>query len=594
MNSTVPTEEMDKPSRTRVNVMSRTRTGCLTCRRRKKKCDEQKPACGGCKRNSLDCNWPTHPAVFVGSHRRRQARSSPGSILAHQQSTAPTPRGSTELDVAKVHRHQHRHQDADKSPTSSRSTTPSPCPSFNSSGSPSSTTSSSNFSPVTPENYHQYDESSSSPDMASAISATFDAIQQASSSTSTNSSTRSTSPQHDVMCNSIAILPQYEHHRASLLSYYLTNIAPSLGSGTADVNPFIDMLVPLGLSKPLILHLLLAQSAMVQQAFNKRLFDDGFAQLYYADSLQLFKDMSKRHLVEENDDLVMLTTASLVMCLTEVVIPDSSGILFDHLTAAQSLLAKVLASSPLELPIDLRNFMTESYITASALNLALAPLKRNSTPTLRPEIERAARNLADEQYLGQLSGCWIELLLVVLQIHQLRQGIMSNLRGKSGPTFADNIIMFGSLQTQIQCFFPSPSVNQEALLAGLFFKQAVLLYLWTSVDKPPSGESHSMQSMLINHAIQEAISVLDQLPASARVNSSLSWPLTIIGCCARNPEVQDTIRTRLNTMIESIRLGSTRQVLGLLERVWSRPDVPISPWTLHEVIQQHHVTISFI
>ncbi|KAH7144498.1 fungal-specific transcription factor domain-containing protein [Dactylonectria estremocensis] len=586
---------MDKPSRTRANVMSRSRTGCLTCRRRKKKCDEQKPACGGCERNMLDCNWPTYPTVFVGA-QRRQARSPPVSILAHQQSTTSqetTLRGSTKLNIAKSHHHQLQSQDVENSSVSSCSNTPSPCPSFDSSGSPSSTTSSSNISPATPKNFNQYDESSS-PEMSSAISATFDAIQQASSSTSTNSSTRSTSPEQDIMCESPAILPEYEHRRASLLNYYLTNIAPSLGSGVADDNPFIDMLVPLGLSKPLILHLLLAQSAMVQQAFDKRHFDDGFAQLYYADSVQLFKDMLKRHLVEENGDLVTLTAASLIMCLTEVVRPDSGGLLFDHLTATRSLLAKVLIAPPLELPIDLRNFMTESYITASALSLALAPMKRSSTPTLHPDIERAARHLADEQYVGQLSGCWIELLLVILQIHQLRQGIMGNLKGKAGPTFADNIIMFGSLQTQIQCFFPGPSVDQEALLASLIFKQAVLLYLWTSVDKPPSGESHSMQSMLINHAVQEAISVLDQLPASARVNSSLCWPLTIIGCCTRSPEVQDIIRTRLNTMVESIRLGSIRQILGLLERVWSRPDVAISPWTLHEVIQQHQVTISFI
>ncbi|KAL8366803.1 hypothetical protein RB595_008746 [Gaeumannomyces hyphopodioides] len=37
---------------------SRSRLGCLTCRSRKKKCDQVKPRCAGCRRNQLFCGWP--------------------------------------------------------------------------------------------------------------------------------------------------------------------------------------------------------------------------------------------------------------------------------------------------------------------------------------------------------------------------------------------------------------------------------------------------------------------------------------------------------------------------------------------------------
>lgn len=44
------------------NVVKRTekrsKRGCLTCRNRKKKCDEIKPLCKGCRRNFLQCIWP--------------------------------------------------------------------------------------------------------------------------------------------------------------------------------------------------------------------------------------------------------------------------------------------------------------------------------------------------------------------------------------------------------------------------------------------------------------------------------------------------------------------------------------------------------
>lgn len=47
-----------KPSSTPTN--KRTKTGCLTCRKRKKKCDEDKVdgKCQACTRNFLECCWP--------------------------------------------------------------------------------------------------------------------------------------------------------------------------------------------------------------------------------------------------------------------------------------------------------------------------------------------------------------------------------------------------------------------------------------------------------------------------------------------------------------------------------------------------------
>lgn len=41
-------------------VKRRTKTGCLTCRKRKKKCDEDKVdgKCQACTRNFLECCWP--------------------------------------------------------------------------------------------------------------------------------------------------------------------------------------------------------------------------------------------------------------------------------------------------------------------------------------------------------------------------------------------------------------------------------------------------------------------------------------------------------------------------------------------------------
>lgn len=58
----------------------RCRTGCLTCRRRKKKCDESQPSCAGCRRNNLECEWESSDSLSKPRRRHRQPRSYDNSL----------------------------------------------------------------------------------------------------------------------------------------------------------------------------------------------------------------------------------------------------------------------------------------------------------------------------------------------------------------------------------------------------------------------------------------------------------------------------------------------------------------------------------
>lgn len=77
----------------------RVKTGCLTCRSRRKKCDEKKPHCTGCVRNHLSCTWPTLIEPAVPTKTSRQRRSLSGELLPSvkrkfsqhkRKATAPT------------------------------------------------------------------------------------------------------------------------------------------------------------------------------------------------------------------------------------------------------------------------------------------------------------------------------------------------------------------------------------------------------------------------------------------------------------------------------------------------------------------------
>ncbi|KAF1973597.1 hypothetical protein BU23DRAFT_133553 [Bimuria novae-zelandiae CBS 107.79] len=44
----------------------RSKSGCLTCRKRRVKCDEEKPVCGNCGKKNRDCQWETQETTFRG------------------------------------------------------------------------------------------------------------------------------------------------------------------------------------------------------------------------------------------------------------------------------------------------------------------------------------------------------------------------------------------------------------------------------------------------------------------------------------------------------------------------------------------------
>ena len=60
----------------------RSLTGCLTCRQRKKKCDENRPICVGCLRNKLQCTWPA-------DNPRRIAQNSEPQVAAQDLTNFP-------------------------------------------------------------------------------------------------------------------------------------------------------------------------------------------------------------------------------------------------------------------------------------------------------------------------------------------------------------------------------------------------------------------------------------------------------------------------------------------------------------------------
>ncbi|KAF7561259.1 hypothetical protein G7046_g2869 [Stylonectria norvegica] len=591
----------------------RSRTGCFTCRRRKKKCNEEKPTCSGCRRNSLDCHWPVEAAKSLETSSKPGA---PASVSAGRPGRPGRP-----FVVPASERQQEKQRQVEvgaegssamsthSSSASSRPEAPSvysASPTNAGPGSDADMADADDESGDEAESPPRPHSSSSSSAASAASTAVSPSLHPDELNHSTANAVAVTAQSNLVpginhaqaftisMPMPMTMLPQHDHHSYELLSYYLSRTANSMGNGSTEVNPFIAKLVPLAFSNPLVLQLILAQSAAHREASDERQPNsDEIAQRYYTDSLRMFRNVVGEYVAGKEGNTLVLTVGSLILCLTEVARGDIHGTIFDHLTASKSLLSLLLTRPKSELCGDLPDFLVEYYMHMAASSMISIDPHYSSHPLLSPDIEQLARGLLAKNYVGQLCGCWLELLILIPQIFHLGQNMMPTAEGQPVFPSADDILTFGFLQSQVLAFFPDPSVSQSARLAGLVFKQAVILYLWSILGSPYQKNENGTHQTLIHGAVSDAISLLSQFPASVRVNTSLCWPLAVIGCCTSDPDVQQILRTRLQTMLDTIGLGNMRQTLVLLEHIWKQPPEETSPWTLCKAMREHQIWISF-
>ncbi|GES59945.1 C6 transcription factor [Aspergillus terreus] len=395
----------------------------------------------------------------------------------------------------------------------------------------------------------------------------------------------------DVMPRGLSMLPGYGPESYQLLNHYLATTADCMANGSTPINPFLVQIVPLAFTSDLLLQLVLTQSA-AHRAFRCLNDCDEVAQSHYTKALQLFRQGVTDFIDGKESNPLMLTVGALVMCFTETAKGDMNGTIFDHLSAANSLLTRLLSMSDAAVPKDLKDFVIEYYTYTAAVSMISIDARVSPQLLLNFDLEQRARELLQSEYVGNLCGCWLELLLLIPCIFDLgRQWMMQDGDEPTMPT-ADDIAMFGSVQSQILRWSPYAFVTPEVFLAGRIFQQAMLLYLYTAL----SGFSRSASGMyqgLVDAAITEAMSYLTQLSATVRINSGLCWPIVVVGSCLSDPEQQDTLRQRLTTMVQTFGLGNMQRTLLLLEHMWQKPPEEAGPWNICRAMEQHQIWISF-
>jgi Fungal specific transcription factor domain/Fungal Zn(2)-Cys(6) binuclear cluster domain len=331
----------------RTRPIFRVRTGCLRCRQRKKKCDEVKPICRACKRNELQCEWPSNvvqpksgmlsrlePRRLNAQERHIQEKStSGGEETCGSQDFGRTKEASLkgmdleDMDICEVP----GLQDENSLTALSISLALSPTDS-------TSTTDSNDSSPQL--EYHCL-QNHSSPNLLPSgtgymqslrddeSSAPFENEVECFSSLSMIPAGEKATSARNVINDKIAkyqsptlpramsLLPEYGQEAFELLSHYLSRTAESMSNGFSPSNPFLSQLVPLAMSSDIILRLILTQSA-AHRAVLHAPQNDNVASGHYGKSVKLFRRRINDHIGGTSVDPLMLAVGALIMCFTEV------------------------------------------------------------------------------------------------------------------------------------------------------------------------------------------------------------------------------------------------------------------------------------
>jgi Fungal specific transcription factor domain/Fungal Zn(2)-Cys(6) binuclear cluster domain len=298
--------------------ISRVRTGCLTCRARKKKCDERKPRCHGCERNYVTCRWPPHVQASMCK--------SPSSSHEDERELQNPDTGRDEFPYNESRLHS-----ADGRAATNMSLVLTP-----SLPEPETTRCKDGRSQVLyPANAIRYFEprqgnvdgdggnfNDNRPARNSSDSIEHPVPEYHTLKMPQNFTSSSPQAPKDWMATIPAepsLFPGQPPSTFYFLSHYLHTTANHLVNGASPINPFLVFMVPLAFSSELIHQLLLTQSA-AHWVRRSRDRPGIMPKTHYGKSLRLFRESINDYIVRADGNVILLGVGALTLCFIEVCI----------------------------------------------------------------------------------------------------------------------------------------------------------------------------------------------------------------------------------------------------------------------------------
>lgn len=518
---------------------SRTKNGCQPCRLRRKKCDEEKPKCGGCKRNHLMCGWPGPQDVTM----KKPEKSSRNSRLSSHVIVAPdSPTSPYELEIPSESLSVTR-----KSP-SYRSQDPAVI----------------NFV----RTYH--------PIFKQPPPSVFGALSHSTSRVlfeyyyHKTASHVSAHP-HDFNPFIKHLMPLAVSHDLilqSLLAWsgsHLSIISIEVKATTCMHYAQAIQGIKHGLTKYAT-----GQEDMIMELLISTLM------LCFIEVCHLFP------YIKFNSELKQITRGN------------HNGCAFHHVKAARQLLFRALELPSSKLDNEIRAFVIEHFIYVAVLsNISLGAESDNwileDVRLLIPMVLRSPGKAT-----GMFCGAAHELFQLIPQVTIFSRKVVEEQDATGFASWA-SINAYVTLRSSITAWC-SDTDNENFDISGKIYQQALLLYLELSMTR--SGGAGSLESTAatsVKEAMETATELIECLPLDCDIATTLCWPIAVIGSCATQAKHQCVISQRLklmHCMLGFNNLESTRQLLDVL---WSDKELGVvGPWSIEPQMRKQGAIIAFL
>ena len=142
----------------------------------------------------------------------------------------------------------------------------------------------------------------------------------------------------------------------------------------------------------------------------------------------------------------------------------------------------------------------------------------------------------------------------------------------------------------------SMSSDSETVACSRIYQQALIVYLEMTLSN--NNHNEKIVSILdsvgtVHKAFDTVFVILDQVPVTSPISTTICWALAILGSCAKDSQHQNMIKRRLLEIASHSGVKHMRETAFFLEKLWSKNGAT-DPLSLAQLMKEFRVEVYFV